>query len=370
MVLTAARSTFTAAAVGVKIAMDDQMSILPIDVVPLQQSLSWTPIENIKQQWLNDALDTQVVDLNADSAPASATIVLVDSSPVRVGDVLRRQKGTLLVKVTANVYGTNTLTVTRPFAGSTDEALDGTPAGTDKLEIIGQDLVEGQDPPDPRDNDFVGDFNLTQIFEEAIQATRSAMKNDQYGVEDPYANAMDKKFRELNVRLERALIYGRRNQSSSTRQLGGFQYFLVSSLLNKSGVKANLEQLVGDMLQAAYDQGATPQQLFVSPAIKRVFSGLNSTLVTEDRADTGVGRTKTTYHSDFGDVTLTPNRYLDSTKGILVDTSLAKGWTFDEWFHMYLAKTGDTDKGMIVAEKSLEIKHATRAHGLLTVTDA
>lgn len=366
MVLTSARLTSNAAAVGVKILMNEEVLILPIDDVPLQQTLGTRSIGNIKPQWLNDALDPQTSVPSTTYAAGVTTLVMADSTPLRVGDVIRRRGGTVLMKVLTNVYGTNTITVTRPFAGSTDESV----GAADFLDIVGQDTTEGQDPPDPRDNDFTGDFNFTQIYQEAVQASRTAKKNDQYYVDDPYAQAVMKKFRELNIRRERTMVYGRRNQSGATRQQGGLQYFLATSVPNKSGVKANLETLLGDMLEAAYGVGASPTLLHVSPAIKRIFSGLGGTLVTEMMDETKVGRVKTVYHSDFGDVELVKNRHIDRTKGFLLTPELVTNLAFEPWFQEMLAKTGDTDKGEIVGEYSMEVRHAANAHGILTVTDA
>jgi hypothetical protein len=377
---TAKRQTFLAPAVGVKVSMDDAIQILPIHDVPLHDLLSTEPITNIKNQWLNKELDPQTVTMTEASAAADLTIVFSgapnsDANALRPGDILRPKEGvgaftggnpaTVLLRVDSVVYSTGTITVTRPYNGSVDEAL----ASGDVLEIIGQELVEGADPLDPRQTDPTGDYNITQTYQEQVAATRTVQKNEQYGTTNPFADDLAAKMKELPIRHERTLLHGLRkdNAASGLRQMGGlFQYVTQNTA---SGTKAEMETKLGDILQAAYGFGATPSVLVCSPAIKRAFSQLNASLVTEERGDTGVGRVKTVYHSDFGDITLVMDRHMPKFKALVLSLEYVKRQVFDNWFFEMLAKTGDSDKGHVVGEFSLKVKNP-KAHGVLTVTDA
>lgn len=351
--------------VGVKLQMDDAIFILPIDDVPLQQSLGSEPAVQKKVEWLEEDLTPQEVTVNATSAAASTTIVLVadDGAKVRVGDVLLKKDGTVQALITA--IATDTLTVTRPFAGSTDEGL----VATDVLLIIGQYRNEGSDPLDGRWVDRTAAYNLTQIDQEKVEVTRSERKRDIYGVSDPYDHEVQKKFKELAIRWERRAINGRRIESGDAKQraMGGLFYFITDNLT--SGVKANLETLLNDVLQQCYNDGGSPKDLFVSPAIGRLISALNASRINLRQDEKTRGQVVTQFDSDFGSVNITMDRHLPKTKAVALSKEFVKKMEFDPFFHELLAKTGDAEKGHIVGESSLKVKNQ-KAHAVLTITDA
>jgi hypothetical protein len=353
--------------VGVKLSMDDAIFILTPSDVPLQQKLGSEPVDQKKIEWLEEDLTPQEVTVNATSALGSSTIVLVadDGSKVRVDDVLMKKDGTVQALVTA--IATDTLTVTRPFAGSTDEAL----AANDILHIIGQYRVEGSDPLAGRFVDRTTAYNMTQIDQEKVEVTRTEKKRAQYGVSDPYDHEVQKKFKELAIRYERRLINGRRVESGDLKQraMGGFFYYVTTN--SRSNTKANIETALNDILQDCYTQGGAPTWLVVSPAIARVISALNASRITYPDSGAGSkrGQVVERFLSDFGEVGITIDRHLPKTKALVVQPDYFKVSNFDDYFHELLAKTGDAEKGEIVAEKSCKVKNQ-KAHGVLTITDA
>jgi len=371
--VTTKRATFNAAVVGVKVSMDDAIQIMSPDDVPLQLMLGTEPVTNIKNQWLNEELDPQAVTLTEASASADTSITFGngDATALRVNDVLKAKStaalptGTVMLKVLTVDYVSGIVTFTRPFNGSTDQNL----AIADILEVVGQDLDEGADPQDPRAIDYTGDYNVSQTYQEQVAATRTGRKNEQYGVSDPFAHETEKKMRELPIRHERTLIHGRRQDpvGNGRRQMGGLLYYLTANLATAAS-KTTLETTVNDMLQFSYDAGGTPRVLVCSPAIKRLFSGLNAGNVVEERSDTGIGRVKTVYMSDFGNIELAMNRHMPRNKAFLLSPEYIRRQVFDGWFMEMLAKTGDSEKGHIVGEFSLKVKNP-KAHGVLTVTD-
>jgi len=380
--ITTARRTDLIPSAAQRILMDDAITLLPWDTVPFQNLTGSNSIDNIKPQWLNEDLDRMTVTVNATSALASTTVQIQDTSNLRVNDVLKFKNSaastapnTVMMKATVVPYGTNqNVTVVRPFAGSTDQQV----VLGDVLEIIGQDLTEGQDPQDPRDTDFTSDFNFTQIFEEACQATRTSRKNSQYGTTDPYSHQVMKKFREENVKLERAYINGRRQQSGATRQMGGvLQYVGGAGASVAGGTYTATPAQLFDMtstatangvlaaMQNAYEAGATPNLLLVSPAMKRFIAGqfANTTVFTQ-RTEETLGRIINTLHTDFGDVQVEMDRHVPRLTGIGLQREYVTRKVFDPWQLIPLAKTGDTDKGMIVGEYSLQVKNPL-AHFIL-----
>lgn len=367
MALEVGRSTYNAATVGVKVAMDEVIAMIsPEDTVTMNTIGAPSPINNIRNDWLNDGLMSYEVVPDASSAAASTTISVsdADATKIRVGDILQRKGGTVQALVTAK--GANgDLTVVRPYASSADEAL--TTAHT--LLVVGQAIVEGADPQAPRSEDMTSDYNITQIFQEKVQATRTARKNEQYGIKDPYTYELDKKLRELAIRLNVAYLHSRRNNDTTNkrRSMGGLVYYLANNGI--SGTVAQFESKLNDTLQALWEDGGKPDTLICSPKFKREFSNLNQDKVIEERGDGGVGRTKTFYESDFGRVEMVMDRYLAGfEKQLLIERRFVTPLVFDPFFHEMLAQTGDQEQGEVVGEYSLKVK-APNAHATLTLTD-
>lgn len=365
--------------VGVRVDMDPLVSILPTDDVPLQQWIpNGSPAEDRTVNWLNEALTGQTATAAGNaagtSAIASTTLKVDDTSIFRVGDVLVRDgqsaaDGGVQVLITAVVDSTE-LTISRPFGGTTDTAID----DDDTVTLIGQYRAEGSDPVDGRAVDRTTDYNYTQIDQEQVAATRTTRKVKRYGMDDPYNHEVQKKFRELAIRHERRVVLGRRLQGTAgdaaKRSMGGLLYFIAGSANSQSGVVANVETLTNSLLRGIWQRGGRVDTLWVSADVKAVFDTLNTSRVRTTNDDRTYGDVVDTFASSFGSIKLRFSRYIPAKKALAVDREFASHRTMDGFFHELLAKTGDTQSGQIVCEKSLEVKNASDAHGVLTLTDA
>jgi hypothetical protein len=303
----------------------------------------------------------------------SATDPLFGTSELRVGDVLQLKDSTTALRQYLVDSITNATTVVvSGFGGTTFQ-----PVAVSTYEIIGQYIVEGTDPLAPRSTERVAKFNYTQIAQEAVQATRTARnrgaRNGMFGFdsEDPYTHELEKKFKELAVRFERSMIHGLRAISSDSKQrfMGGLFYYITTNSI--SGLKANIKTLLNDAIRKAYDNGSTPEVLMVSPTVKSLISTLNDSYLNINRGDMGAGTKIDTFMSDFGELRVIANRHFPKTRGVVLCTSQNDHAivNFDPYTHELLAKTGDADKGQIVAEKSLKVKNE-KGSVLFTVTDA
>ena len=367
--------------VGVKQDMDEAIRILSPSDTPLQQLLPTVSTNEIKVEWMEEELMPQAVTNTAVSGTGpwtlttSATDPAFGTSELRVGDVLGTRDGT--TSAVQWVVSSITNSTTYVVAAFPTGAHTTGPTGTSTLEIIGQYIVEGADPLAPRSTERVGKFNYTQISQEAVQATRTArnrgMRNGMFGLdnEDPYTHELGKKFKELAVRFERSMIHGQRAISSDSKQrfMGGLFYYITTNSI--SGLKANIKTLLNDAIRKAYDAGSSPEVLMVSPTVKSIISTLNDSYLNINRGDVGAGTKIDTFMSDFGELRVIANRHFPKTRGVVLCTSQNDHAivNFDPYTHELLAKTGDADKGQIVAEKSLKVKNEKGAV-LFTVTDA
>lgn len=357
--------------VGVKQDMDEAIRILSPSDTPLQQLLPTVSTNEIKVEWMEEELMPQAVVNSAQSGTSPTwTMTTTDTSELRVNDILGVRDGaSSALQYTVSSITNSTTYVIAGFAGNTTA-----PGATSTLELIGQYVVEGSDPGAPRSTERVSKYNYTQIAQESVQATRTARnrgaRGGLFGGEDPYIHELGKKFKELAVRFERSMIHGQRAISGDSKQrfMGGLFYYITTNSV--SGAKADTKTLLNSAIRKAYDNGSTPEILMVSPAVKSQISTLNDTLNRSVQSDTRAGTAIDTFMSDFGEVKVIANRHFPKTRGVVISASQNDHAivNFDPYTHELLAKTGDADKGEIVAEKSLKVKNE-KGSVLFTITD-
>jgi len=375
MAIQGPRTTGNQAASTVRQTMDDMILLLNKFDVPLQTSLQREGLDNTVYEWLEDDLDTQTV--TATGAEAADIIPVVDSSNIRIRDLLRvvpnatLENPTGIWEVTALPSGTQVTTNATMWNSTTPDTLvNGT-----VLEIIGQVPFEGADPQPSRDGDPSKKDNRTAIFQELMDVTRTARKQAQYGITDPLARAKARKAKELAIRLERSLLYSVKNlvggASARQRTFAGFFAQITSNVATAATAGTNFavgEVALQDALEGAFNLGGSPSRLMVSPKFKRKFSSLNTDKVRVDRDDPGAGIVRSVYESDFGELNLEVNRHFPRNRAIAIQDEYVWLEVFDDWFAEPLAKTGDTEKEEMVGEFGLKVKNE-KAHAVVVITD-
>lgn len=355
--------------VGVKLDIDDAIVMLSPTDVPLLSRIGSRGTNQVKVEWLEEDLTPQSVTVTAvagASSPWTITVSATDINYIRPNDILWKQDAASTVQFT--VTSINTAGPTAVVAGFAGNATG--PAVNDVLVIVGQYGVEGKDPEEARSVERESKFNYTEIFQEKIAATRTARGRDLYGQADPYDHETMKKFKEVRIRWERASVHGQRaiSAGSDQRSMGGVLYYITSN--TESGLKANSKTLINSLMRKVYDAGGAAGTLMVSPSLKQAISeNVDPTLRRSERSDRTGGFVVDFITTDFGEVTIVPNRFFPKTKGVLMQEEFIIRRPFSPAFHELLSKTGDSDVGEIVEESSLEVKNE-KAHGVLTITDA
>lgn len=118
------------------------------------------------------------------------------------------------------------------------------------------------------------------------------------------------------------------------------------------------EILLGDAMQRAYDNGASPSLLIVPPAIKRTvstFKGRNSTQVMVGKTE--VVATVDVIATDFGRVKVIPSRWIPTDTALLLDPDYLAVAFFRNFRQIPIAKIGDADTRMILAEWGVEMRN-------------
>jgi len=118
------------------------------------------------------------------------------------------------------------------------------------------------------------------------------------------------------------------------------------------------EKMLGDGLQNAYINGATPTMWILPPPIKRTastFQGRSTTQVLVGKTE--VVATVDIIATDFGRIKVLPSRWIPSDTGLVIDpTYLAIGF-FRNFRQLPMAKIGDAETRMILAEYGVEMRN-------------
>lgn len=118
------------------------------------------------------------------------------------------------------------------------------------------------------------------------------------------------------------------------------------------------EVQVGDAMQTAYNNGAQPDLLIVPPAIKRTvstFKGRNSTQVMVGKTE--VIATVDVIATDFGRIKVIPSRWIPTDTALLIDPQYVAVAFFRNFRQYPLAKIGDAETRMILAEWGVEMRN-------------
>lgn len=118
------------------------------------------------------------------------------------------------------------------------------------------------------------------------------------------------------------------------------------------------EQMVGDAMQKAYTNGASPDALVVPPAIKRTvstFDGRNGSQILVGKTE--VVATVDIIATDFGRIKVLPSRWMPSDVAFILDPDYLATAFFRNFRTTPLAKTGDADTRMILCEWGVEMRN-------------
>ena len=188
----------------------------------------------------------------ASAAETEIDVQAGEGALLKKGDVLLIESELVLVSSIA----TDTLTVVRGYAGTTDaEHADDTPW---KLATIAR--IEGDDFTTGYTTALTIPYNYTQILSEAVKVTGSAQKNTQYGINDEMAKHISRligggygmgarnKAGKLAIMLQNTFYHGKRyiGTDAIPRSMGGFEYFVTTNVTDAASaplLRSHIENL-------------------------------------------------------------------------------------------------------------------------------
>jgi len=233
--------------------------------------------------------------------------------------------------------------------------------------------------------------NRTQIFTKAIAIAGTLEAVDKAGRKSEKAYQLAKVSAELKRNIELTLLSNQvsaTGNSSTARTLGGLQAWLntnydggTNGVAGSGGSTARTdgtdrtftETILKTVIAEVYTAGGSPKVLMVNPAHKQLvsaFAGIAAQryMAPSNEPTTIIGAADV-YMSDFGTISIVPNRFMNSTNdgdetAFIVDPDMAAVSYLRPFQTIELAKTGDAEKTQLLAELTLEVKNQA-AHGIL-----
>lgn len=360
----------------------DNFPLIGEDVSPivLLMSPSETPFLNLlpqvdqpatstDHQWTEEALgpDRFVASTVLPSSTGSTGVQINGfGNQLQVGMLLELEGGQVPAEVVqiASVPGPNSLLLVRNFGS---RGLNSLTAGG-QMFVISTAELEGSETTGDVNRPRTRRRNYTQIFKKPVLITgtdRAVRYNPDLGDEFDHQTTLRtiELMRDLEKAVFRSVASGNSIGSGSAyRTFDGLRQWFTSinSTIASTSFSADPLTYVNDLLQQAWTAGARDIDVIVAGAQwKRELSATNAARVQLAQADTAIIQLKEFLQTDFGNARLVlspwlPDRYL---MGVSTRRTFVRPLRGRSFAREILAKTGDSTKGHIVGEYTVEVHH-------------
>lgn len=218
--------------------------------------------------------------------------------------------------------------------------------------------------------------NYTQIFEKAFSVSGTLRSVNTAGAKDELARQVAKKGAEINRDIESALVSANSSNAQSgttARKLGGAEAWIKTNALHGTDgatagfsgstvgavtagtVRPLTEAMFNDMVEKVWSEGGDTRLVIAPGKLKQTISGFTGNGTKYQSADSQTIYQGVDYYvSDFGKHQIIPHHFMSTTTVIAFDASLWNLATLRSMKKVDLAKTGDSDKKMLITEITLE----------------
>jgi hypothetical protein len=237
--------------------------------------------------------------------------------------------------------------------------------------------------------------NYAQISRKTVAVSGTLEATDRYGRGSELAYQTAKMGREIKRDMERILTgpqAANAGAAATARVTAGLEAFLRTNDDRGSGgtdptlsgstsgfpnahpgdatggnQRAFTETILKNVIQKVWASGGSPKILMVGPVNKQrvsTFTGIAGTRynVKGDSPTTIIGAADV-YVSDFGNVSVVPNRFQRERSAFVLDPEYASVAYLRNFQLVDLSKTGDAEKKMLVVEYGLKVDTES-AHGI------
>ena len=229
--------------------------------------------------------------------------------------------------------------------------------------------------------------NVVQISERDATVTGSQQKSNAAGKTNEMARQMSIASKALKRDMESILcqnqpkVVGNTTTARKTRALEHWLTTNVSrgatgaaavsetAVMTDGTQRAFSETLLKAALQQSYTAGAEPSIILVGPVNKVKLSDFTGR--SQARQNVGaetIQQAVSVYASDFGDIKVVPSRFNRERTALLLDPEYAKVAFFRNFEQQEMAKIGDADTRVIVAEWGLEVSNEAAHAAIFDLT--
>ncbi|MGG2111061.1 DUF5309 family protein [Lysinibacillus pakistanensis] len=215
------------------------------------------------------------------------------------------------------------------------------------------DLLEGADITKFQQSQRRTLSNVQQIFARAvsISGTADAMKNGRFTEE------IQDRLLEMKLEIERVLINGIFDDGSTgnPRKMKGLVQWIEAD--NQFVVTNNPLKIIKEGMEKLYNTGVSGGEFYLlaSPAFKDMVDNRLSEVTTYTQKETTFGSLVSVYVTNFGNVNIMVSRDVPKQSAILFNDAYLSLAPLRDAVVKPLAKTGDSDKAMVVAETTLRV---------------
>lgn len=216
--------------------------------------------------------------------------------------------------------------------------------------------------------------NRTQIFRKDFLISGTLEAVNKAGRKSEIAYQLTKKAKEIKRDMEFALTQNSTavvGSSTVARQTRGLEGWISTNVLvgaggsapaaatNTAGVdgaqRPFTESLLKSALQACYTAGGNPDTLMVGPFNKQVVSTFTGGRTVMNKAEAEkLYAAIDVYVSDYGTLNVVPNRFQRDRVAFVLEMDLWEADYLRSFETVELAKTGDAEKRMLIAEMGLK----------------
>jgi hypothetical protein len=227
--------------------------------------------------------------------------------------------------------------------------------------------------------------NVCQISSRDATVSGSQESSDPAGKKSEMAHQLSIMSKALKRDMEVALCQkGAKTtgNASTARVTGGFESWMTSNVSRGTGgagsgggaaptdaSNANkrdlTETLLKNVLQSCFSNGGEPSLAICGPVNKQVISGFTGRSQARQFVDANmVEASVSIYSSDFGELKIVPSNLSRERSLLLVDPEYAKVSFLRDFQVQDIAKIGDAETKMVLAEYGLEMSNEA-AHGIV-----
>lgn len=227
--------------------------------------------------------------------------------------------------------------------------------------------------------------NVCQISSRDATVSGSQESSDPAGKKSEMAHQLSIMSKALKRDMEVALCQkGAKTtgNASTARVTGGFESWMTSNVSRGTGgsgsgggaaptdasnanKRALTETLLKNVLQSCFSNGGEPSLAICGPVNKQVISGFTGRSQARQFVDANmVEASVSIYSSDFGELKIVPSNLSRERSLLLVDPEYAKVSFLRDFQVQDIAKIGDAETKMVLAEYGLEMSNEA-AHGIV-----